>query len=249
MRRYVVIISLVIACSFEVSCISGTTVDRDTAMTAVAAPALTNRADTADSTRINIIEKPLDYSSRREKLSLEYLEKRHNIRQEFPSIKPLMIVLHYTEGGTVKSNFDYFNHDEIEAARTFNRSKSLLNVSSHYLVDRDGTIYHLIPDTLFARHIIGLNYCAIGVENIGSSKNPLTEAQVKANAALVRYLTKKHAAIQYLIGHTEYGAFRNTALWKETDPNYFTGKDDPGAEFMKMVRALVADLKLKGKPE
>lgn len=210
-------------------------------------PAAITRQVTTDSAGITIIEKPLDYTKRREELSLDYLKTRHNITQDYPSIKPVMVVLHFTDGGSVKSTYEYFNHDEIEAARTFNRSKSLLNVSSHYLIDRDGTIYHLIPDTLFARHIIGLNYCAIGVENIGSAKNPLTDEQVKANAGLVRYLCKKYP-IQFMIGHGEYGVFRNSSWWKETDPTYFTGKDDPGTAFLVNVRKLLSDLKLKSKP-
>ncbi|MDA4805622.1 N-acetylmuramoyl-L-alanine amidase, partial [Enterobacter hormaechei] len=65
-------------------------------------------------------------------------------------------------------------------------------VSAHYLVDRDGTVYQLLPDTFFARHIIGLNYMAIGVENVGGPDAPLTEAQGKANAALVKYLCSRH---------------------------------------------------------
>ena len=100
---------------------------------------------------------------------------------------------------------------------------------------------------MFARHTIGLNYMAIGIENIGSKSQPLTEAQVKANANLIRYLTAKYN-IEYLIGHFEYGVFRNTPLWKETDKNYFTGKVDPEKKFMIKVRALISDLNLKSKP-
>lgn len=54
--------------------------------------------------------------------------------------------------------------------------------------------------------------------------------------------------IEYLIGHSEYGIFRNSKLWKETDPNYFTAKEDPGKDFMSKVRLLVTDLHLKDKP-
>ena len=124
---------------------------------------------------------------------------------------------------------------------------SALNVGSHYLIDRDGTIYQLIPDTLLARHVIGLNYCAIGVENIGSEKEPLTEAQIISNAKLVRYLTTKYK-IEYLIGHEEYIQFRNTSLWKETDSNYITYKNDPGKAFMDGVRLLTKDLGLRATP-
>jgi N-acetyl-anhydromuramyl-L-alanine amidase AmpD len=104
-----------------------------------------------------------------------------------------------------------------------------------------------MPEDYFARHVIGLNYCAIGVENVGSDDFPLTEAQLLANEQLVRYLTNKYD-IKYLIGHYEYTLFKNTVLWKETDPNYQTIKSDPGLSFMEKIRTKVKDLNLKSSP-
>ena len=202
----------------------------------------------SDTDRIKIIEKPIYYSKKRELLSLQYLKDRYNIIQSRPTIKPIMIVLHYTDGGTVNSIYDYFNKDEIEEARKFNKKESKLNVSSHYLVDRDGTIYHLIADSLFARHVIGLNYCSIGIENIGNEKEPLTNKQIISNTQLIKYLAKKYP-IKYLIGHSEYSQFRNTRLWKEKDPKYFTYKSDPGKAFLFSVRKSLTDLKFLYKPE
>lgn len=194
-----------------------------------------------------IINKPINYSPERAALSLEYLKEHHGLTQKKPTIVPKMIVLHYTAGGTAESNFRYFNKTHLESARNTLKKQSTLNVSSQYIIDRDGTIYQLMEPNMFARHTIGLNHCAIGIENIGGKKQPLTESQVTANAQLVRYLAKKYN-IEYLIGHSEYGAFRNSHLWKETNPNYFTVKEDPGKDFMKKVRLLVEDLKLKEKP-
>ncbi|HEX7870597.1 MAG TPA: peptidoglycan recognition family protein [Chryseobacterium sp.] len=201
----------------------------------------------AQNSGLKIIEKPINYSAERVALSLEYLKDHHGLNQKTPTIVPKMIVLHYTAGGTVESNFKYFNKTHLESARNTLKKQSTLNVSSQYIIDRDGTIYQLMEPTQFARHTIGLNYCAIGVENIGSKKQPLTDKQIEANAELVRYLTKKYK-IEYLIGHSEYGVFRNSKLWKESDPKYFTGKEDPGKDFMTKVRLQVADLKLKDKP-
>jgi N-acetylmuramoyl-L-alanine amidase len=114
-------------------------------------------------------------------------------------------------------------------------------------VDRDGTIFRLLPDTTFARHTIGLNYTAIGIENIGGPEAPLTKAQLNANAELIRYLHKKHQ-LTYVIGHHEYYAFQGTDIWKETDPDYLTQKQDPGDRFMKKLRKKLADLNFKSKP-
>ena len=54
--------------------------------------------------------------------------------------------------------------------------------------------------------------------------------------------------IEYLIGHEEYIQFRNTSLWKETDSNYITYKNDPGKAFMDGVRLLTKDLGLRATP-
>src|SRR6218665_3479623 len=184
---------------------------------------------------LKIIQKPIDYSKERVKLSLDYMKDHHNLIQKTPNITPKIVVLHYTAGVTIDSNFRYFSNLYLENQRATLKKQSTLNVSAHFLVDRDGIVYQLVDPELFAGHTIGLNYCAIGVENIGSKSQPLTDKQVEANAELVKYLAKKYP-IEYLIGHSEYGVFRNSKLWKESDPKYFTGKEDPGAEFMKKVR-------------
>jgi N-acetylmuramoyl-L-alanine amidase len=183
-----------------------------------------------------IIQKPIIYNQARINLSIQYLQQRHGITQTTATIVPKIIVLHYTAGGTLQSNFNYFNKVEIEGARTINKKQSTLNVSAHFLVDRDGTVYQLMPETYFARHTIGLNYCAIGVENVGSKTQPLTNAQAAANISLIQYLQGKYA-IEHVIGHNEYLQFKNTKWFKETNPAYVTYKEDPGVGFMKKVRA------------
>lgn len=195
--------------------------------------------------QIKIVDKPISYDSTRINLSLQYLKERHGIIQNTPTIVPKIIVLHWTAAKTFSSTFNAFypaklpNGDRKDIVQV-----SSLNTSSQFLIDRDGTIYRLMPENYFARHVIGLNYCAIGVENVGSADFPLTDAQLKANEMLVRYLCKKYN-IEYLIGHYEYVKFKNTPLWKETNPNYLTGKNDPGADFMLNIRNNVKDLKLK----
>jgi len=196
---------------------------------------------------LKIIQKPITYDEERINLSIAYLKERHGLVQKNPSISPKIIVLHYTAGGTLTSNFNYFNPTRIENARALNKSQSPLNVSAHYLIDRGGEIYQLMEDTWFARHTIGLNYCAIGIENVGSKAQPLTDAQVAANAKLIRHLASKYP-VEFVIGHSEYGKFRGSSWWKETNTSYFTGKEDPGVLFLQKVRNKIKDLKLKSEP-
>ncbi len=198
--------------------------------------------------KLKVIERPIVWDSTRIRLSLEYLEKRHGIKQATPYIKPRMVVVHWTAIPTLEGSLRAFDKAQLSASRKELIQNSALNVSVAYLVDRDGTIYHLLPDTTFTRHCIGLNYMAIGIENIGDNdKYPLTEAQLKANVQIIKSLCKKYP-IEWMIGHHEYYAFRNTPLWKETDPNYITQKTDPGPEFMEKLRIQLKKLNLKATP-
>lgn len=194
-----------------------------------------------------IFEKPVVFDDNRKTLSLDYLKTHYHIETNIASIKPVMIVLHWTAIPTLEASYDVMNPAALGGMRKDISAASNLNVAAQFLIDRDGTIFRQLPDTAFARHVIGLNYCAIGIENVGSDLEPLTEQQLKANEELVRYLTKKYP-IQYLIGHYEYKLFINTPLWKETDPGYLTEKTDPGISFMQKIRMRTQDLHLKGTP-
>ena len=70
---------------------------------------------------LKIIEKPIVYNKERVKLSIEYLKIRYGIVQNKPKIIPKIIVLHYTDGGSILSNFNYFNHVEIENERKISK--------------------------------------------------------------------------------------------------------------------------------
>ena len=106
-----------------------------------------------------------------------------------------------------------------------------------------------MPETTMARHVIGLNHCAIGIENVGGTKDtPLTKAQLKSNIKLVKYLAARYE-IEYLIGHYEYTNFVDHELWLEKDPNYRTKKTDPGKEFLNNVKEATKKLNFKPTPE
>ena len=189
--------------------------------------------------------KPVVFDEERKKLSIQYLRERHGIIQDSATIVPRMIVLHWTAIPTLEQSFDAMNPAVLPGARKGIAGASSLNVAAQFLVDRDGMIFRQLPETAFARHVIGLNYCAIGVENVGGSNALLTEEQLDANEALIRYLKKKYN-IEYVIGHHEYQSFIGHPLFKETDPNYLTVKSDPGDEFMAKIRERIKDLNIKG---
>jgi N-acetyl-anhydromuramyl-L-alanine amidase AmpD len=197
-----------------------------------------------------IVKQPVSFDEHRESLSLQYLKERHGIETDQAVIQPKMIVVHYTVIPTFETTMKVFENAELPGSRAAIKGASQLNVSSQFVVDRDGTVYQILPEeTTFARHVIGLNYCAFGIENVGGDKDtPMTDAQLEANVKLIKYLKNKYNTVEYLIGHQEYNLFRGHELWKETDPGYRTEKSDPGVEFMASLRGQLESLKLQGPP-
>lgn len=196
-----------------------------------------------------IIDKPIQFDQQRIELTKEYIQDHYGLDVDNIKIDPKIIVLHWTAIPTLQGSFNAFKNDTLPSSRKDIAKASQLNVSIQFLVDRDGTIYRLMPENYMARHVIGLNYNAIGVENVGGTpETPLTEDQVKANIWLVNYLTKKYDDIEYLIGHYEYTEFEGSDVWRELNDNYRTEKTDPGEDFMMKVRKAVKDRNLKSRP-
>lgn len=188
-----------------------------------------------------IHQKPIQFDKERIALTQQYQLAHYGIDSKSINIEPKMIVLHWTCIDDLNLTFRVFNKSTLPANR-HDKLPGDLNVSSHFLVDRDGSIYQLMPDNKMARHVIGLNHYAIGIENIGGvdGNDDLTKAQAKANAFLVCHLKKKYPNIQHVIGHNEYLRYKNTPLWIEKDRNYQTDKTDPGPTFVKRVKKLIA---------
>lgn len=208
----------------------------------------TASAAAAGSAEVEIVDRPVSFSEERRRLTIAYRRAHQDPAIDDITITPRMIVLHHTGSGSSEATWRYFDRTRLARGRKLLQGAGPVNVSAHFLVDRDGTIYRLMPETWMARHCIGLNHVAIGVENVGDGKeHPLTDAQVAANVALVRYLTGKYD-ITHLIGHHESRAMEGHPYFLERELAYRNRKPDPGPAFMHKVRAQVADLHLQGPP-
>ena len=182
-----------------------------------------------------IIDKPGRLTELREQLLREYSIKHYG--EAMTEIVPQVVIVHWTASGEAAGVHQYFYREA--------RADGTLNVCSQFLVDRDGTIYRLTPETMLDRHAIGYNWCAIGIENVGgvNDAEDLTDAQLQANLALIRYLKEKYPTIQYVWGHYQQVAAKQSGLYKENVPGYFNPKVDPGPKFMQ---ALQKNLKASG---
>ena len=164
----------------------------------------------------------------RDELIDEYTLKHYG--KIYREIIPRAVVVHWTAAGTLESNWNFFYAED--------RGDGTLNVASQFLVGRDGTIWRLMPETNFARHIIGYNHCAIGIENVGGydGQEDLTDAQLAANVRLIKYLHAKYPTIEYVFGHYQQNAARISGLYIELVEGYYSIKTDPGKIFMRGLR-------------
>ncbi len=202
----------------------------------------------ACTTQKEIVDIPIIFDDQRIELTKEYMAQRYGLDKDSTQIIPKMVVLHWTAIPSLQKSFAAFNSSTLPNWRPDLVNVSGLNVSSQFLVDQDGTIYRLMPETTMARHTIGLNHCAIGIENVGGTEGlPLTKKQLKSNIFLIKYLASKYD-IEYVIGHQEYTQFEGHPLWLEVDEGYRTTKTDPGMDFVEKVRKATKKFNFKPVP-
>ncbi|MGH3991692.1 MAG: N-acetylmuramoyl-L-alanine amidase [Pseudonocardiaceae bacterium] len=82
----------------------------------------------------------------------------------------------------------------------------LPGVCSHFLIDRDGTIYQLVAVRRICRHTVGLNDVAIGVEHVGASDSEVlgNRSQLGASLRLTAWLRCRYGIeLNDVIGHAE----------------------------------------------
>ncbi|MDQ1263586.1 MAG: N-acetylmuramoyl-L-alanine amidase [Campylobacterota bacterium] len=187
---------------------------------------------------IEIQHTPIDFSKARVELTKRYIKEHYGLDVDSIKIVPKIIVVHHTAIDDFYESFSRLSPAVLPTKRADIYDGSMLNVSAHFLIDRDGTIHQLMPPDYMARHVIGLNYNSIGIENVGgeSSKDNLTNEQLRANIELIRELKRMFPSIEYLIGHYEYRCFEKSKLWLEKDNGYRTLKDDPSKRFMMELR-------------
>lgn len=191
----------------------------------------------------DIKDTPINFGKLRVELTKSYINEHYGFKPKDIIITPKIIVIHYTGIDDFKKSLDRFIPALLLTDREDISIAGVVNVSAHFLVDRDGTIHQLMPVDYMARHVIGLNYNSIGIENVGGEKHKqnLTDEQLISNLQLINYLRKEFDTIEYVIGHSEYRCFEGSKIWLENNNGYRTKKSDPGKIFMRDIK-----LNLKG---
>ena len=147
-----------------------------------------------------ITRKPIPYGPERRAQMADYAQRHYGIH-DHRLRDPKVIVEHYTVTDTFAPVFNYFSVNQPDP-----ELHELPGVCSHYVIDRDGTVYELVPPRIMCRHTVGLNYTAIGIEHVGQSDaqvmgNPRQRA---ASLRLTRALQGRYGiSTRNVIGHNE----------------------------------------------
>jgi len=92
-------------------------------------------------------------------MTKEYIKSSYGLNVKDITIVPKIIVLHWTAEMDFERSFNRLYPERLLSDRKDILKAGALNVSAHFLVDRDGTVYRLMPENSEWQDIvIGLNH-------------------------------------------------------------------------------------------
>jgi N-acetylmuramoyl-L-alanine amidase-like protein len=147
----------------------------------------------------HIVWKPIPYGPKRKAEMAAYAAKHYGIHSW--RLHPKVIVEHYTASNSFSAAWNAFAADTPDP-----ELGELPGTCAHFIVDREGTIYQLVRLNVMCRHTVGLNYVALGIEDVGTSDAEIlhNKAQLRASLALTAWLVGRfHIRIRNVIGHNE----------------------------------------------
>jgi N-acetyl-anhydromuramyl-L-alanine amidase AmpD len=163
-----------------------------------AAPAPTEVRATGTIRKPPIRWKAIPFGAKRRHEMAAY-SKRHYGTRTWHLRHPKVIVEHYTDGTTFSGAWNTF-------ASNSRHNGELPGTCAHFIVDRDGTIYQLVPLKIRCRHAIGMNWTAIGIEHVGTSDKMVLgdHKQMRSSLRLTLWLMHRYGInIGNVIGHNE----------------------------------------------
>jgi hypothetical protein len=194
--------------------------------------------------RPHIIDRPIAFGPERRKQMAAYSRNRYG--DSSIVLMPKVVVLHYTAmPGGWYSAWSLFDSNAPNASGIPN---DLPGTVTHFIIDKDGAIYQLIPLDLRGRHAIGLNHVAIGIELVdeGSGGNAATvrrvfqrKRQIDAGLALVRWLQYRFdIPTRDVIGH---GTADDSRYFKDLE-GFKNDHGDWGAAQVRLFRKRLREL-------
>jgi N-acetylmuramoyl-L-alanine amidase len=146
------------------------------------------------------VRKRIPFGDDRKRQMRAYARRHYGI-DSFLLERPRVIVEHYTASNSFSSAYQTFARNRPDA-----ELGELPGVCAHFVIDRRGRIYDLVPLTIMCRHTVGLNYTAIGIEHVGTSDGGVlrNRRQIAASLRLTRHLQGRFGIrTGDVIGHAE----------------------------------------------
>jgi N-acetyl-anhydromuramyl-L-alanine amidase AmpD len=147
-----------------------------------------------------VVPKPIPFGAARRAETARYAMRHYGL-DTWRLVRPHVIVEHYTANESFSATWNTFASDAPDP-----ELQELPGTCAHFVIDRDGTIYQLVPLTTICRHTVGLNWTAIGIEHVGMSDaeilgNPM---QLQASLRLTLWLMSRYRiSLPNVIGHAE----------------------------------------------
>jgi len=157
-------------------------------------------AATVAPARPAIVSRPIPFGAARRAETAQYAERHYGL-DTWRLTHPHVIVEHYTGSTTFSSAWNTFAADVPDP-----ELHELPGTCAHFVVDRDGTIYQLVPLTTMCRHTVGLNWTAIGIEHVGTSDASILDdpRQLRSSLQLTLWLMHRYGiSLPNVIGHAE----------------------------------------------
>ena len=147
-----------------------------------------------------IVSKPIPFGAERRAETARYAQRHYGV-QTWRLSHPRVIVEHYTAGTTFSAVWNTFASDAPDP-----ELHELPGTCAHFVIDRDGTIYQLVPLSIMCRHTVGLNWTAVGIEHVGTSDASIlaNRAEMRASLRLTLWLMHRFKiSLPNVIGHAE----------------------------------------------
>jgi len=118
--------------------------------------------------------------------------------------KPNFVIIHFTAQDSIGQTLHTFTITSTQ-------------VSAHYVIAKNGKVYHMLNDYLRAYHAVlgkwgsvtDMNSCSIGIEIDNNGNGPFTDVQISSLLVLLAQLKKNYGIPQAnFIGHQDFAPKR-----------------------------------------
>jgi len=147
-----------------------------------------------------IVQRPIPFPPARRAETAVYAQRHYGL-DTWRLKAPHVIVEHYTATTTFASAWNTFAADSPDP-----ELGERPGTCAHFVIDRNGTIYQLVPLSTICRHTVGLNWTAIGIEHVGMSDASILDdpRQLHASLELTLWLMSRYSiSLPNVIGHAE----------------------------------------------